>query len=172
MAYIDKFDFEVNSLGDIRSLKHRNNKVGENWPVVYVLNNADEAYVGQTTNVARRASQHLENPTKSNLTEIRVISDDDYNISVVLDLESYLIKHMAADGKFMLLNGNNGIQDHDYYEKPRYESEFKSIWNKLRKLKILHCLSIRHIKHLEKNKRQPNLKYWRHLRSIAEMKMA
>ena len=133
MAYIDRFDFELNSLGEIRSLKHRKNKVGENWPVVYVLNDDTEAYVGQTINAARRAEQHLGNPAKHNLTEIRIISDDDFNISVVLDLESYLIKHMAADGKFVLLNGNNGIQDHDYYERDRYEDEFKKIWNMLHK---------------------------------------
>lgn len=133
MAYIDRFDFEWSSLGEIKSLKHRQNKVGENWPVVYVLNDDKEAYVGQTINAARRAEQHLGNPAKQELTEIRIISDDDFNISVVLDLESYLIKHIAADGKYVLQNGNNGIQDHDYYERNRYEDEFKKIWNMLHK---------------------------------------
>ena len=137
MAFIDKFSFEINSVGEIRNLRHYNNKVGENWPVVYVLNNDDEAYVGETVNVARRTEQHLGNEAKKNLTEIRIISDKDFNKSVVLDLESFLIKHMAADGKYRLINGNNGIQDHDYYERPRYEDEFKDIWKKLRKLGVV-----------------------------------
>ena len=137
MAYIDRFDFEITSLNDIRSLKHKNNKVGENWPVVYVINSDKEAYVGQTTNAARRANDHLGNPVKKNLTEIRIISDDDFNVSVVLDLEAYLITHMSADKKYNLLNGNNGLQDHNYYERSRYEDEFKAIWKKLHKLGVV-----------------------------------
>ena len=136
MAFIDRFDFEISAVGEIRSLRHYNNKVGDNWPVVYVLNNDTEAYVGETVNVARRTEQHLGNTQKQNLTEIRIISDKDFNKSVILDLESFLIKHMAADGKFKLLNGNNGIQDHDYYERSRYENEFKKIWKKLHKLGV------------------------------------
>ena len=136
MAFIDKFSFEISAVGDIKNLRHYNNKVGENWPVVYVLNNDNEAYVGETVNVARRTEQHLGNESKRNLTEIRIISDKDFNKSVVLDLESFLIKHMAADGKYRLINGNNGIQDHDYYERSRYEDEFRDIWKKLRKLGV------------------------------------
>jgi len=137
MVYIDKFDFEVKSVEDIRSIRHYNTMVGENWPVVYVLNNEEEAYVGETVNAARRTEQHLASDGKQDLTEIRIISDRNFNKSVVLDLESYLIKHMAADGKYRLINGNNGIQDHDYYERSRYEDEFRDIWQKLRKLGVV-----------------------------------
>lgn len=137
MAFIDKFDFEIKSIEGIKNLRHYNNSVGENWPVVYVLNNDKEAYVGETVNVARRTEQHLGNSAKKNLTEIRIISDKDFNKSVVLDLEAFLIKHMAADDKYTLLNGNNGIQDHNYFDRSRYEEEFKGIWNKLRKLGVV-----------------------------------
>ncbi len=154
MAFIDKFDFEISSVGEIRSLRHYNNKVGENWPVVYVLNNDTEAYVGETVNAARRTEQHLGNTGKQNLTEIRIISDKDFNKSVVLDLESFLIKHMAADGKYKLLNGNNGIQDHDYYERSRYENEFKTIWKKLYKLGVVNR-SIEDIENSELYKYSP-----------------
>lgn len=133
MATIDKFEFTNDALVEIKSLKHYDAMVGENWPVVYVLNNNEEAYVGETVNAARRTEQHLGNPAKQNLTEIRIITDKDFNKSVVLDLESYLIKHMAADGKYSLLNGNNGIQDHDYYDRSAYEDKFRTIWNKLKK---------------------------------------
>ena len=154
MATIDKFDFSINSLGDIRSLRHYDTMVGENWPVVYVLNNDDEAYVGETVNAARRTEQHLGNSAKQSLTEIRIITDKDFNKSVVLDLESYLIKHMAADGKYRLLNGNNGIQDHDYYERTAYEDKFRTIWNKLRKMGVVNR-SIEDIENSELYKYSP-----------------
>ena len=137
MAFVDTFDFEISSLDQIRSIKHKNMKVGENWPVVYVINSDKDAYVGQTTNIARRTDDHLKNPIKQKLTTIRIISDDDFNVSVALDLESYLITHMAADGKYTLLNGNNGLQDHEYYERSKYEEDFKSIWKKLHKLGVV-----------------------------------
>ena len=137
MATIDSFKFNIDSVDEIRKLRHYGNMVGENWPVVYVLNDDKEAYIGETVNAARRAEQHLGNNQKKNLTEIRIITDKDFNKSVILDLESYLIKHMAADGKYSLINGNNGIQDHDYYNRSEYENGFKSIWNKLRKLGIV-----------------------------------
>ena len=94
MAYIDTFVFNRSSLDNIRRLKHDDNRVGENWPVVYVLNNEKVAYVGETVNAVRRADQHLSNKEKRKLTEIRIISDDDFNKSVILDLESFLIKHI------------------------------------------------------------------------------
>lgn len=133
MAFIDKFDFELSSVSDIRKLKHKGTRVGENWPVVYLLSSEKEAYVGETVNVAVRTKQHLANPAKQQLTEIRIISDDDYNKSVILDLEAYLIKHLAGEGEYTLLNENHGIQDHDYYERSRYEGEFRKIWEQLRK---------------------------------------
>ena len=133
MAFIDRFDFNINSVSEIRKLKHKNTNVGENWPVVYLLNNETDAYVGETVNAVVRTKQHLANPAKQQLTEIRIISDDDYNKSVILDLEAYLIKHLSGEGKYNLLNENHGMQDHDYYERTKYESEFKKIWNSLRK---------------------------------------
>lgn len=154
MATIDRFEFNNDALVEIRSLKHYNTMVGENWPVVYVLNNDKDAYVGETVNAARRTEQHLGNSAKQKLTEIRIITDKDFNKSVVLDLESYLIKHMAADGKYSLLNGNNGIQDHDYYERSAYEDKFRLIWNKLRKLGVVNK-SIEDIENSELYKYSP-----------------
>ena len=133
MAFIDRFDFDISSVSEIRKLKHKNTNVGENWPVVYLLNNDTEAYVGETVNAVVRTKQHLANPKKQHLTEIHIISDDDYNKSVILDLEAYLIKHLSGERKYNLLNENHGMQDHDYYERSKYESEFKKIWNSLRK---------------------------------------
>ena len=68
MAFIDRFDFNINSVSEIRKLKHKNTNVGENWPVVYLLNNETDAYVGETVNAVVRTKQHLANPHKANLT--------------------------------------------------------------------------------------------------------
>ena len=59
MVYIDEFEFDISSLSRIKSLEHDKTRVGENWPIVYVLSDDKEAYVGETVNAARRAEQHL-----------------------------------------------------------------------------------------------------------------
>ena len=133
MASIDKYAFESDSLEEVKRLRHGGNDVGTNWPVVYVLNNDKEAYVGETLNAYRRLEQHLQNPDRQSLEDVHIISDTTFNKSVVLDLESFLIRYMASDEKYSLQNGNNGIRDHAYYSKEQYEQEFKVIWEKLRR---------------------------------------
>ena len=132
MAVIDPFEFDVNVVDKIRRVEHYGKNIGENWPVVYVLNNETEAYVGETHHASVRMSQHLQNEDRRRLTEIRLITGDDFNKSVILDLEAFLIKHMGSDGKYKLQNGNHGLQDHDYYQREEYEETFRKIWNKLK----------------------------------------
>ena len=136
MSSIDCFKFDINTPNEVKQLRHYGHDVGENWPIVYLINNDKEAYIGETLSAANRIEQHLKNEERLKLTEIRIISDSNFNKSVVLDLESFLIKYMSADGLFSLQNGNNGIRDHEYYERHQYIEEFKKIWNKLHKLGI------------------------------------
>jgi DNA replication and repair protein RecF len=49
-----------------------------------------------------------------------------------LDIESNLIKYFSGDGKYKLLNGNVGLANHNYYQKPQYWEVFKTIWDQLR----------------------------------------
>ena len=51
-------------------------KYGIDWPVVYILNNKEEAYIGETTNASIRASQHLKNDVRRKLNTINIIGDD------------------------------------------------------------------------------------------------
>lgn len=120
---------EFNSAA-VEQLKHM--KYGTNWPVVYIINNADEAYVGETTDASIRTNQHLANNVRKNLKNITIISDAEFNKSAILDLESFLIKYMSADEKFKLQNGNGGLQNHNYYQRDRYENKFKEIWKQLK----------------------------------------
>lgn len=110
----------------------RNMEYGTNWPVVYIINNDKEAYIGETTDVSIRSNQHLANTVRRNLDTINVITDKTFNKSVILDLESFLIKYMAADKKYKLQNGNGGMQNHNYYQRKIYEKEFKNIWIQLK----------------------------------------
>ena len=117
--------------------KLENTRFGNKWPIVYIINNDNEAYIGETVNAYVRASQHLDNPKRQKLNLINIISSEKFNKSVILDLEAFLIKYMAADNKFKLQNGNGGLQNHNYYQKELYESKFKDIWNKLKEKGIV-----------------------------------
>lgn len=117
--------------------KLENTRFGNKWPIVYIINNDNEAYIGETVNAYIRASQHLDNPKRQMLNLINIISSEKFNKSVILDLEAFLIKYMAADNKFKLQNGNGGLQNHNYYQKELYESKFKDIWNKLKEKGIV-----------------------------------
>ena len=101
---------------------------GENWPSVYIIYNATSAYVGETLDAVRRTEQHLQEIEFSGFTHICLISNKTFNKSVILDLESFLIKYMSADGSKKLSNGNAGILNHNYFYKEAYEDEFKDIW--------------------------------------------
>jgi DUF2075 family protein len=116
-----------------------------NWPVVYVLDDETRAaakpsslkglqdvYVGESLNVANRMRQHLESPDKAHMTTVRVVINETFNKSVCLDLESYLIRLLAGDGSYRVLNRNDGITEADYYERDRYQTEFLRVFEGLR----------------------------------------
>ena len=108
-----------------------------NWPVVYVLDGgatrgAASVYVGETVNAASRMRQHLANPTKDGLRSVRVVFDETFNKSACLDLESHLIRWLAGDGQFSVMNGNEGIIDARYYERELYRESFRDIFEQLR----------------------------------------
>jgi uncharacterized protein len=113
----------------------------KNWPVVYLLDSARttghasalrDVYVGETLNAEARILQHLDNPDKKRLlTQFRVVLDDRFNKSVCLDLESHLIRLLAGDGTFRVLNRNDGITDANYYERDVYRESFRQVFDQL-----------------------------------------
>ena len=118
---------------------HRNT----NWPVVYVLDDAqggrkvvrgerlDDVYVGESRNAAARMRQHFGSVDKQHLSTVRVIVDETFNKSVCLDLESYLIRMLAGDGSYRVLNRNDGITEADYYDRDRYRETFRDVFDEL-----------------------------------------
>lgn len=130
------FDFSESALNEIRDKSHC-----RDWPVVYLINNSKEIYVGETTNVSRRASEHFQNSERKRLEKIHIIDDDTFNKSAIQDLEAFLIENMSADGKFTLQNGNRGLRQHNYYQRKLYTNNFKAIWSQLRSLGlVIHSL--------------------------------
>lgn len=112
----------------------REDKRYSNWPVVYVLDGRAQSsvYVGESVNTVARMRQHLASPSKSGLSTIRVVIDDTFNKSACLDLESHLIRWLAGDGRFTVLNGNEGIIDAAYYDRDLYRESFRDIFEQLR----------------------------------------
>jgi uncharacterized protein len=127
MAEIKTFPFNKDDFEKIRDYKF-----GKNWPVVYLLENSNEIYVGQTINAYHRSKQHYENPERRKLNEIHIITDDEFNVSAALDIESWLIQYISADGKFVIQNGNGGLKNHNYYDRAKYKSKFEIAWDDLR----------------------------------------
>ncbi|MBW8173342.1 DUF2075 domain-containing protein [Ornithinimicrobium sp. Arc0846-15] len=102
------------------------------WPVVYTLDGEGRIYVGESVNVAKRFRQHLGSSAKSGLTTARVVVDDTFNKSVCLDLESFLIRRLAGEAHFSVLNGNAGITNANYYRREAYQAKFGAIFEALR----------------------------------------
>ena len=127
MITLKEYDFNNNISTKLKKEKH-----GTNWPVVYILNNKEEAYIGETTDISIRSNQHLAKEIRKKLMKINIITDKTFNKSVILDLESFLIKYMSADKTFKLQNSNGGMQNHNYYQREEYEKKFKEIWKKLK----------------------------------------
>lgn len=109
------------------------------FPSVYIIycKSSKKAYIGETTNILNRLKQHLSNSDKNQLKNIKIIFSHYFNKSSVLDIESNLIQNMLADNQFQLLNANDGISNHQYYQKSQYETTFKDIWKNLQFEKLV-----------------------------------
>lgn len=140
MSDITTFPFDQSGVEKIRAHKY-----GSNWPVVYLIENGKEMYVGETIRAYGRTRQHLENKQRQNLKTIHIVTDDEFNKSATLDAESSLIEYFVADGKYKLQNGNGGLQNHDYFDREKYRGKFEVLWKNLQKkgLAINDLLQIR-----------------------------
>lgn len=131
MSEIVTFPFNDSGVDRIRKYKY-----GSDWPVVYLIENGSDMYVGETIRAYSRTKQHIDSKEKNHLKKIHIISDDDSNKSATLDTESSLIEYLVADGKYRIMNGNGGLQNHDYFDRERYKSKFELLWKKLQDLNI------------------------------------
>lgn len=131
-SQIKTFKFNGRGLEEVKSHHH-----GADWPVVYLIANNSSIYVGETSNVANRMSQHLANPERKALKEMHILFDDEFNKSAILDIENSLIQLLNADNKFTLQNRNGGqSQKHNYYQREKYQDKLPQIWSQLQKMKL------------------------------------
>lgn len=107
------------------------------WPMLYVLHNAKEAYVGQTTSVKRRIKEHGSNPSRRAFKRVSVIFNEEFNQSVIADYEARIIQLMHADSRFCLTNKNGGLSDSNYFSKQAYTRMFDDLWEELRGINLV-----------------------------------
>jgi len=132
MYEIKKFAYKKESFTNLKKYRF-----GANWPIVYILEDGREAYIGESVSAYKRANQQFERANRSKLNNMYIIADEEYNKSATLDIEALLIKYMSGDGKYLLQNANFGIQESDYYDRERYRAKFETIWKELQKLNIV-----------------------------------
>ena len=132
MSEIKTFPFNKEDFDQIKNFKF-----GKNWPVVYVLEDKKEIYIGQTVNAHARSKQHYENPERAKLKSIHIITDEEFNISAAFDIEAWLIQYIAADEKFIIQNSNGGLKNHNYYDKAKYKAKFEIAWDNLRQMGLV-----------------------------------
>lgn len=144
MVEVQRYPFSREALDGLRN----NAFATGSWPLVYVLSDEQQlrAYIGETTDALTRMATHLKHDDKQLLTAVHLITSEYFNKSATLDVESMLIKYMAADGKYTLLNGNLGLADHNYYQRDAlYDEVFREVWNRL----IARGLVSRSLEHLD-----------------------
>jgi DUF2075 family protein len=125
----------------VEAWSHRDGR-NSNWPVVYLLDDTNvprrragvlpSVYVGESINGVARMRQHLQALEKQHLTTLRVVLDNAFNKSVCLDLESHLIRLLAGDGQYQVINRNDGITEANYYDRDRYRATFDDVFEQLR----------------------------------------
>jgi DUF2075 family protein len=127
MTQIDKFMFS-----DFNSIK--SHFYWLDWPVVYLIEWWNELYIWETVSAYNRTKQHYINVDRKRLDTIYLVSDETFNKSAILDIESWLIQYMIADQKYILQNKNLWLQNHNYYNRELYKSKFEILWEKLQKI--------------------------------------
>lgn len=104
------------------------------WPVVYIINNESQMYIGETYHSAERMRQHLKNKDRRKLNKLHLIESSLFTKSATLDIESSLIELCKFYSKRTLQNGNDGIVNHHFANKDLFRKDskfFYALWRKL-----------------------------------------
>ena len=129
MFKITQGDFENQIYGDENYLS--------NWPMLYILENGKQAYIGESNHVKNRMSQHHSSAEKRIFDKVHFIYSSKFNQSVTFDYESKLIQYITADGLYEVQNKNAGMADKQYYDKQEYDEKFRVLWRGLQCQKLV-----------------------------------
>ncbi len=119
--------------GDFKHNLYSDEEYLDNWPMLYILENGKQAYIGESNHVKTRMTQHATNEEKRIFDKVHFIYSKMFNQSVTFDYESKLIQYIVADELFQVTNKNNGIADKQYYQKKEYDEKFETLWRKLQR---------------------------------------
>ena len=125
------------TVGDFANETYGSEQYLQNWPVIYILLNENEVYIGQSNHVLTRMKEHKGTLEKGIFDRVYFIYSKEFNQSVTLDYEARMIQLIAADGQFCVRNKNAGIADKAYFNREYYNLQFRTLWEKLRKMKLV-----------------------------------
>ena len=108
-----------------------------NWPMLYILENGKQAYIGESNHVKNRMAQHHASAEKQIFEKVHFIYSSLFNQSVTFDYESKLIQYIVADELYEVRNKNAGMADKEYYEKKEYDEKFHVLWRSLQRKKLV-----------------------------------
>lgn len=123
--------------GNFKKGQYSDEEYLDNWPMLYILENGKQAYIGESTHVKTRMIQHAIAEEKRIFEKVHFIYSRLFNQSVTFDYESKLIQYIVADELFQVTNKNFGIADKQYYQKKEYDKKFEALWRKLQKQKLV-----------------------------------
>lgn len=123
--------------GDFKNNKYSDEEYLDNWPMLYILENGRQAYIGESSHVKTRMTQHSSIEEKRIFDKVHFIYSKLFNQSVTFDYESKLIQYIAADELYEVTNKNKGIADKQYYQKQEYDEKFATLWRKLQREKLV-----------------------------------
>lgn len=143
--FIVKKGYKINNLDRLLELEDndfddKKRIIGINWPIVYIMCNKNKKiiYIGQTINALRRLKEHSKEKLIQyyDLENILIIYSRQSNLSIMINLENYLIRTIGAEKTNRIINQKNS-SPHEYYQKEKYEENIEEIWKILQKEKIV-----------------------------------
>ena len=123
--------------GDFKNNIYSSEEYLDNWPMLYILENGKQAYIGESNHAKTRMTQHASNEEKRIFDKVHFIYSKMFNQSVTFDYESKLIQYIVADELFQVTNRNAGIADKQYFNKKEYDEQFENLWRKLQRQKLV-----------------------------------
>lgn len=123
--------------GDFKNQIYGNESYLMNWPMLYILENGKQAYIGESNHVKTRMAQHHNSEEKKIFKKVHFIYSSKFNQSVTFDYESKLIQYIVADEMFKVTNKNAGLADKEYYGKKEYDEQFHVLWRRLQREKLV-----------------------------------
>lgn len=123
--------------GDFKNNKYSDEEYLDNWPMLYILENGKQAYIGESNHAKTRMMQHASAEEKRIFDKVHFIYSKMFNQSVTFDYESKLIQYIVADELFEVTNKNAGIANKQYFQKQEYDEKFVDLWRKLQREKLV-----------------------------------